>query len=341
MRVGSIVYATNQGLGHLAKSFYDAGIIQDVLIFRHPHGEAEKPTQTGWYPPGTPVVNRPFRGEVFERFLDDLDIVLFFETPFDWQYVNRCKERGVKTAIMPMYEWFLQKPPATFDLFLNPSLLDQEYFPQGVFIPVPVEDHIQWNLRKTARSFLHNAGNIGSRNHKGTQELLAAMEFVESPIELTIRCQNRSGLHRLIESVPSCKDDNRIVFIDYEIPRENLFHKDFDVYIAPEKYNGLSLPLQEAYASGMPVMTTDRFPTNTWLPREFLIPVTTTRRVQVAGGHLEIEESVVSPKIIARKIDEIYGQDIQWASESGDAFRQERSWAVLGPKYKAALGAIR
>lgn len=337
MRVGSIVYATQQGLGHLAKSFYDAGIINDVLIFRHPHGEVEKPTQTFWYKEGTPIVTRPFRGSVFERFLDDLDIVLFFETPFDWQFVNRCKERGVKTAIMPMYEWFLQRPPATFDLFLNPSLLDQDYFPQGKFIPVPVEDHIQWNLRKEAKRFLHNAGNIGSRNHKGTQELLAAMEHVKSPIELTVRCQNKSGLHRLIDSVPSCRNDERIVFIDHEIPRENLFHKDFDVYIAPEKYNGLSLPLQEAYASGMPVMTTDRYPTNTWLPKEFLISVTTTKRVQVQPGHLEIEESIVSPVIIARKIDEIYGQDIVWASESGKAFKERHSWTALRSIYLSVL----
>ena len=340
MRVGSIVYATNQGLGHLAKSFYDADVVNDVMIFKHPHGERTKPTQTQWYPTGTQVVDRPFTGELFERFLDDLDVILFFETPFDWQYVNRCRERGVKTAIIPMYEWFPINPPAKFDLFLNPSLLDQEYFPQGQFIPIPVEDPISWTLKTVAKKFLHNAGNIGSRNHKGTEELLKSMEYVESPIELTVRCQNTIGIQRLRETIPSCKTDPRIKFVDHEIPREELFNCDFDVYIAPEKYNGLSLPLQEAYASGMPVITSDRFPMNTWLDKELLVKVSGTRNVQVAAGHLEIQESIIEPISIAAKIDEIYGQDISRYSMNGLKFKTEHSWKNLRPKFDSALESI-
>ena len=37
MRVGSIVRATNQGLGVLAESFYNNGVITDVLIKGHPN----------------------------------------------------------------------------------------------------------------------------------------------------------------------------------------------------------------------------------------------------------------------------------------------------------------
>ena len=40
------------------------------------------------------------------------------------------------------------------------------------------------------------------------------------------------------------------------------------MFVFPEKFNGLSLPLQEARAAGMLVLATDRFPMNTWLPRE-------------------------------------------------------------------------
>lgn len=337
MRLGTVCYATKQGLGYLAKSFYEAGLVTDVMVFKHPHGD--RPSQMQWYPEGTIELQaRPFVGNSIERWLDDLDAVLFFESPFCWRFADRCRERGVKTIIMPMYEWSLIDPPHKFDLYLNPSLLDQDYFPQGTFIPVPVPQDT-WQQRTVARRFLHNSGNIGSRNHKGTLELLQAMQYVSSPIDLTIRTQQRSGLFRLVSQVPGILNDKRITFVNHEIPYETLFN-DFDVYVAPEKYNGLSLPLQEAYAAGMLVITTDRYPINTWLPKEALIPVESTHKVQVARGHMEIEESIVNPRVIAETIDKWYGQVIARQSLWGGDWAGENSWEVLKPRYIKAIQEI-
>lgn len=340
MRVGTIAYATSQGLGHLAKSFYDAGVITDVIIFRHPHGEERAPTHTEWYPEGTLILDKPpFAGEALERFLDDLDVMLYFETPFDWGFADRCRRRKVKTAIIPMYEWFLERPPHKFDLFINPSKLDQQYFPSGIHVPIPVEDDIVWSQREYAMNFLHNAGHIGSRNHKGTLELLKAIPYVKSPINLTVRCQNANGLRKLIVSAGLVRDD-RVHFTFGEIPRDELFTAKHDVYIAPEKYNGLSLPLQEAYASGMPVMSSRRFPNTDWLPNELLIPVSSTRRAQTMGGHLSFDESVMEPVGIAAMIDEWYGKPISSISEMGRQYREANSWSALKPQYMKALESI-
>lgn len=341
MRVGSICYATSQGLGHLALSFYQAGVFDRVLIYEHPH--KDRATHTEWYKPehvkGV-ISSKPFRGPEVDSFLNDVDVVLFFETPFDWEILRVCKERGVKTVLIPMYEWFPLRPPYQFDLFINPSLLDQQYFPQGIHIPIPVEEDIQWVGRNKAVRFLHNAGHIGSRNHKGTLELLSAMKYVQSNLHLTVRCQNAAGLKRLISAVPEVSRDHRITFVSHEIPRQELFHWSYDVYIAPEKYNGISLPLQEAFASGMAVMTTDRFPMNTWLPKEILIPRSGTQTVQAAKGHLEIEESVVSPEVIARCMDGLYGKSIVEQSVAGAHYRIAHSWQVLKPIYMSALESV-
>ena len=337
MRLGTVAYATTQGLGYLAKSFFDAQIITDVMVFRHPHGD--RPSHMEWYPPGTiELTKRPFVGEAIERWLDDLDIVLFFETPFDWQFVKRCKERGVKTAIMPMYEWFLERPPYDFDLYLNPSRLDQDYFPQGTFIPVPAPQGT-WKQRTVAKRFLHNSGNIGSRNHKGTLELMRAMQYVKSPIELTIRSQHTAGLNRLISSVPGIREDKRVTFVGHEVPYETLFD-GFDVLVAPEKYNGLSLPLQEAHAAGLLVSTTDRYPTNTWLPKEPLIPALSFSKARTQPGHLEFEECTVDPHTIAAVIDSWYGQDIISYSQAGLEYAQANSFDVLKPRYLKALEGV-
>src|SRR3990167_4173649 len=211
MRIGTVCYATRQGLGWLAKWFYDAGVITDVMVFRHPHGN--RPSHMEWYPEGTiELTKRPFIGKQIERWLDDLQVVLFFETPFDWQFAKRCHERGVKTAIIPMYEWFLQSPPHRFDKFINPSLLDQDYFTQGEFIPIPTPQRLVQEKRTRAIKFLHSGGNLGCRGHKGTLELVRAMKYVKSNLSLTIRSQDPRGLQNLICQVPEIKFDQRVVF---------------------------------------------------------------------------------------------------------------------------------
>lgn len=334
MRVGTVCYATSQGLGYLAKSFYEAGVIDEVLVFRHPHGN--RPSHMEWYPPGTPELKtRPFHGLTIENFLAKIDVCLFFETPFCWDFVKRCHKRKVKTAIIPMYEWFLQRPPCTFDKFINPSLLDQDYFPHGEFIPIPV-DGSKWKLRTKAERFLHNGGNLGCRGHKGTLELMKAMKYVQSNLSLTIRSQDVSGLQKLIKQVPEIQEDSRVKFEFGEIPYENLF-TDYDVLVAPEKFNGLSLPLQEAYASGLGVITTARHPITSWLPKDLLIPVECYQRAQTMLGHLEFDEAIVNPIDIAMTLDSWYGKDITEYSLSGKSYGESTSWEVLKPRYIAAL----
>lgn len=346
MRIGTVCYATEQGLGYLAKSFYDAGVITDVMIFRHPHGD--RPTRREWYPGAFEVTSRPFVGERVERFLDDLDLVLFFETPFDWSFLKRCRERGVPTVLVPMYEWFPERPPHHFDGVICPSLLDQDVFramdvPQYrscEFVPIPVDPIFTWERRTIARKFLHNAGNIGSRNHKGTLELLRAMPLVKSPIQLTVRCQDGRGLRRLIDSAPGVERDSRIQFVYDSIPRAELF-RGHDVYVAPEKYNGLSLPLQEAFQSGLAVMTTQRYPANTWLPPEPLIPVSGLQRVRVAPGHLAIDECVVRPEKIAEALDLWYLADVSRLSEAGRDWAERHSWPALRGRWMFELAKFR
>jgi len=174
---GSIVYATEQGLGYLAKDFYDNGVIDLVLVHKH----KSRPTHYDWY---------PNRAASVEELLDKCDTLLFFETPMYTDIIKKAKERGIKTIIMPMYECTLPKLVDDSDVVINPSLLDQKYYPQGQFIPVPVTQ--KWRQREKARVFVHNAGHGGLGGRNGTDEVLKAMKYVKSPIKLIIRAQSRN-----------------------------------------------------------------------------------------------------------------------------------------------------
>jgi hypothetical protein len=334
MKVGTLCYSCEQGLGYLAKSFYDNKIITDMMILEHSH--RSRPTKD-WYPKGTPMVTtkelKRSPAKV-QEFLKGLDVAIFFETPFHWPLLNYCKQVGTKTVIVPMYEWFPRDNKFPIDKIFAPSLLDQDYFPGSVFLPIPVETKY-WRQRTVANTFLHNSGNIGCREHKGTRQLVEAARYIRSDAKLTIRSQDSNSLRSIVnhtyqDELPYC------LKVEYGVIDYDTLWDNYDVLVAPEKFNGLSLPLQEARAAGMVVMTTDRYPMNTWLPTEPLIPVHSTATVRVSRGHLEFEESKVTPEAIA----DWYGKDITQYSIDGKQWANDNSWQSLTPRYMDELEKV-
>lgn len=372
MKVGTVCYATQQGIGHLAKNFYDAGVIDEVLIYRH----GSRPTQSHWYPRGTPeLVGRPFNGPAVEEFLRKIDVLIQFETPFDWSFLDLCRQRGVKTVIVPMYEWVPKRVPISPDKWICPSLLDQEYFPGSPYLPIPLPPcsecggygmpnnrhqvdadrgvccmtvacmkcggsgkSIKHTQRTQARRWLHNGGGLGFRGHKGTREIIKAMRHVKSDLTLTIRAQDVKGLHDLVIENPEIKRDSRVTLQYGGIERDDLFGEEFDVFVMAEKYNGLSLPLVEARAAGMVVVTSNRFPMNTWLPSGVLIPVSRYERASVSGAYVEYDEAVIRPEDVAATMDRVFEYDDVFAySESAKDWSEWMSWGRLRPLWLEEL----
>ena len=308
-RVGSIVLATEQGLGILAKSFYDNGIIDDVVI--RPH--SSRLNHTEWY---------PYACESVEELLSKIDVLLLFEEAWDWHVIVKAREKGIKTVLMPMYECTRHPLPYQPDLIISPSLLDQRYYPDSTLVTVPVDT--SWKLREKALVFVHNAGNGGLGGRNGTKELIEAIPHIKSPIKLIIRTQG---------SLPIITDPR--VEVRGSCKYEDLFSEG-DVFVFPEKFNGLSLPLQEAFASGMLVMAGNRFPMNTWLPNDPLIKVDSYRKERIA---VEFDSAVINPIDIAETIDKWYNQDITKFSLLGKDWGEKNSWNKLKEVYETLLFA--
>lgn len=311
--IGAVVLATDQGLGYLAKSFYDHGLIDRVLIHYH----SSRINHEEWYLDA--VSNE-------EDLLAGIKTLILFETPFDWKIIPRARAMGIKVVLMPMYECTRYPFPYQPDLLLCPSMLDLRFYKSKgencKLVTVPHD--IPFRLRHRARVFVHNAGNGGLGGRNGTRELLLAMEHVKSPIKLIVRSQ---------VPIASPVKDSRI---EYRIGQQENIWKEGDVFVFPEKFNGLSLPLQEACAAGMMVMCGERFPMTEWLPNEPMIPV--------KGYH---EESISTffqcaeydPKKIAECIDYWYDKDITEFSLAGREFSKKNSWKRLKGKYETLLSA--
>lgn len=366
LRVGSFVYATDQGLGILAKSFYDAGVVTNVMVIRH----GRHTTHDDWYPAARQVTDlrNPRQRRDMEEFAKSMDTMLFFETPFHWPVIDVCRRARVRTALMPMFECEPQVLPAQPDVFINPSLLDQRYYPSGVFISVPV--NYRWRQRTRARVFVHNAGHGGLKNRNGTAELLEALWLCDclkgatTSAECIIRYQGN-----LPDTGPRGDFAGKLQWRHGTVDYDTLYEEG-DVFVFPEKFNGLSLPLQEARAAGMLVMCGDRFPMNTWLPRHVhnrdddacplndpetycnpvvsgldctcpgpLIPVAGYRKNRIGPPYNEFDEAVFDPRQIAATIDAWYDKDITDYSYQGKLWAEQNSWAKLKPKYMEVLAS--
>lgn len=311
MTVGSIVLSTDQGLGYLAKDFFDNGIINKVFIHEH----TTRTNHREWYPPESVL------GSI-DELIEACDTILCFETPFDWKVYEKAKAKGKKTVLIPMYECTADPLPCLPDLILSPSRLDLDYYAGSTLVTIPVS--VSPILRSNARVFVHNAGNGGLGGRNGTAELIEAWQYVKSDATLLIRSQVPLEIKE--------KDPRVLVHVG-NLPAEELYAYG-DVFIFPERFNGLSLPLQEAYASGMLVMCGDRYPMNTWLPTDPMIPVDHYSKERI---YREFDVAHYNPLDIARKVDLWYDKDIESYSRGGIEWGVKNSWKNLKPIYKKLL----
>ncbi len=355
MKVGSVVYACAQGLGYLAKAFYDHGIINDVVVVDRA-SIRNRPFQRDWFPLADIALSS--KGNLGrqislkgQQMVDRVDVLLFFETPFDWGLITYAHQTGKKVALMPMHECMPRALPARPDLMMCPSLLEVDCYVEqeiqgppypppferykgrdgktGVmFTPVPTDlKATPWKQRNEARTFVHNGGHGGLRNRNGTGELLDAIKLCKSDARFIIRSQKPLMWHMV---------DSRVKVVEGTVPWSELYQEG-DVYLHPTKFDALSMPIQEAFASGMPVMTGDRFPMNTWLPTDLLIPIKGYTKQSISPSCLEFDEAGYDPQDIANMIDNLYGKDISSYSLWGRNWAEDNSWDVLGPKYLKVL----
>lgn len=325
MIIGSIGYPCHSGLGHIMKDFYDHGMVNRIIRINHPR----YPNFDDWY-----RSEDTFSRNDWRNFFKGMDILLLFENAFLWDVVRKAKNYGIKIVLQPNYEYTPFPIPVIPDLVLCPSLLDREYYEEKYntdLLPTPVNTEANpWKFRREAKVFIHNAGHGGRGFRNGTEEVLDAMRFVKSPIKLIVRGQPQEPRIRSLFDKCKTLEDPRVTIVDREVASLKDLWSEGDVSVDAQKYNGQSLPLQEAYASGMLVMTTDRYPMNTWLPREPLIPVKQYVPDKIA---VKFDRAIITPVAIAETIDKWYGKDIGAYSLEGEEYAKNNCWKAMEPKY--------
>lgn len=329
-RLGIVARCDNSGLGVMAFDFFRNFIVEKVLTVSgsyqnyYDRFEGYGGTQQIICAQHTPTI------EEIENFLKDLDVVVAFETPYNWNLFTIAREKGVKTVLIPMYEWTPPKDqmPSEPDLYLCPSELDmKEIDGNKELIHTPINlDLIPYRERTEAKTFVFNNGHGGFGGRNSLVEFLQAIQFVKSDVKFIIRSQ--------VDFEPI--NDSRVSVFDGDLPYEDLW-KDGDICVHIHKFDGLSLPLNEAMAAGMPILGLNIFPHNTFLPKETLIEPEAIGKVQLAR---KTDSAVISPLKIAEKIDEIAGmpsEKIIELSKRSRAIAEGWSWKEQKGKFIIAI----
>jgi glycosyltransferase involved in cell wall biosynthesis len=268
MKLGVIAYATKTGLGYQTHAFYTHLKPTKTLVIDISEMNNEVQYR-GMYSDAYFVKGVPTRDE-YVRFLRGLDVVLLAETPLNYELYKQARRLGVKTVVQINPEFFdhLDNPSLPYpDVFINPSSWHEEQVKRIADannvdykqIHFPVDTNIfQYKQRNTKRIF-HIAGKPAANDRNGTFDLLKVAP------DATIMTQGDS-LARHIQS----RYKQSTVW--QNLPNPASMYNFGDVMVLPRKYGGNCLPLNEALASGCPVIMPDISPNNSLLPKKWLVP---------------------------------------------------------------------
>jgi glycosyltransferase involved in cell wall biosynthesis len=361
MELGMIARADQSGLGVQTWEFFqhmhpDKVMLIDVsseygpgdenkkIVFSYPGDFCKDVVVRGWEPTPNQI----------EGFLDGLDVVYTAETFYGYDIIHRAKQRGIRTYVHtnPEFCWHMVNPllpkPTSF---LAPTrwLLERLPDPKQVLpFPVATERFNEMCDGRCARdecvcpmfpptNFLHVIGRPAAYDRSGTPELLRALQYVTAPITLTIRCLQADYVDGLLDNLGLPPSDNVTLVVDTSDVRDYWdLYQGQHVLVAPRRWGGMSLPVQEAMGAGMPVImgSHDVYARDAAqrVPVEWAVP---SRHASWFPARTRVDIFSVDPKALAAKIDQ-FATDTQTAADGYEAAREwaaTHSWEALKPAY--------
>ena len=326
-KLGLVVRCDSCGLGSLSQDFYKYLEPDKTLIIYG--GSNNQPDFFGngiRCEAGLPTLDQ------IKDFLKDLDVFITFETPYNWNLISEARKLGVKSIIIPNFEWTTNNPPLEPDLWLCPSSLDYNIFKDedrnAKYLPIPIDrTRINFRLRTKANTFVFNNGHGGSVGRNSAREMIEAISRVKKDVKFIVRSQ---------VPIDNMLNDGKTQFVQGEMSRDKLFDEG-DVFVFPHKFDGLSLPIQEAMAAGMPIITTDFFPHNEYLPKELLFKDDGIGKAKLCEDCREIDMCYIYPRTLAEKIEEVAEMDLIPFSLLGNKKAEEWSWTKMLLQYKTLI----
>lgn len=244
--------------------------------------------------------------------------------------VPAAARRRARTFLHAMPEYWSSDVRA--DQLLAPTTWEPP--PGSHLLPVPVAiDRFTARHVDEVRIIYHVSSPTQDRN--GTQLLLASLRHLHHPVRVLIRQPGRGPGQPRTETIGEASVE---WLPHHDGPYWEAWPADADALVMPRRFAGLSLPLQEAAAQGLPIITLDRKPEASWLPSTARVPTAVAGRV-VTWRHRTVDYWDAAPEALAERIDELTTSHALAAelSAASRAWADQIAWSNWVDTYREVL----
>ncbi len=333
-RVGLVGWNTASGLGYVNRELATHYPIERWLAPQHPCFPSLEPLRVC----RTDLVPAQLDSRHLYDWLRGLDWVLFAELPYLERLAQHARERYVRVACIPMWEWL--HPQLDWlnyvDVMLCPTRFTFDRLTDWkrrhgfcwdvVELPWPIDaSRFAFRQRRTCERLLFINGTGGGRGtradgtetgyHRKGAELVAeaARLLPDVPFIWYSQTDDLPPLPPNVRRRPTPADSTRL-------------YDEGDVCVQPSTWEGIGLQLLECQAAGMPLVTTEAAPMNEFQPLR-TVRATHVEQVRVFGS-APISSHVVSPTDLAATLRLLLGTDLTEASRSARRFvERQHSWS--------------
>lgn len=330
MRLTLLVRADWTGLGVQTRDYYrhlkpNKTVIIDISNL---NGNIQ---HYDWYQDAHLIKGLPNHEQV-KDILNDTDVLLTAETPYNLDLYRIAREQGIKTICVENPEFYdhIKYPDFELpDVIILPSIWKEKEIrhhaeskgTKVIQLHHPVDrDEIHFKLRTTVKP-LHIAGKPAANDRNGT------WDFLQACPNGVVTVQDQ----RLAQHIKRRYRNSRVI---ENINDQNWMYQTGDIFVLPRKYGGNCLPLNEALASGMPVIMTDIEPNNHILPKEWLVPAV---KVGEFYPRTKVDIYQADPDKLREKVAYFTQSNIQAESRKASDIADTISWSTLKSKWEEVI----
>lgn len=340
--IGVVGYSNNSGLGQMIKAFRDQKIVDSQMVIQHP--------VKGTYDisiPHTKADLNPTTEQLGEYLhVCDPSIVIFIETPFNFEFFQRIHASGRKVVLIPMIDSIEQAKFQPYGKYIScvihPTQIGFALYRKAAnwngrvkYIPWPVDTEYFNPERLGAQrlnTFLHNEGFGGAGYRKGADLVFTAFQqlaYRMKEITLRVRSQCAETQHSQIR-----RNVKRVHIDTSDLPEAIDIYKGGKIYVAPSRREGLGLPIPEAMACGLPVITTGAPPMHEWFIQDRRLLIAVANQTSLPYGDIPMYDCSVYDLMQKMKfaaenpnlMEEIGAQNCK-------VIQENFSWTVLREKW--------
>jgi hypothetical protein len=320
-RLGMIVRADMGGLGNLTKSLWKhlQPDVTCVVNLPDPRGRIDEHYYNGGLRITTPYPVDPTTFRMLCKDIGPGGTLLTVETMYCDDAYRIAREEDVRTVLYAMPELFAGDPA---DIVVIPTPWERNRMPANVqVLAMPTDSAPRHRIRTECKTFLHHQAPA-MLDRSGSQIVALAFELMKEDATLIWHAPGATAMPS-----STCPDMHRLKHqIVYDVRwHDNLWDSypdAADVMVLPRRYGGLSMPTQEAAATGLPSLMSDLQP-QIWWGGTHLVETHKAKAVAMKGGQFAVHG--MRPAALAREMDRMVRGEVDVHGLSEDAYHWAKS----------------